>query len=532
MRASIPHLWGRRNRGSGRYAETFCRAIQSSRSLSRSTLPRSLFGSSVTSTDLLRRLGGRQELAAVRQHHGLGQRLVLRHHVADDLFAVDLVRHADRGGLRHAGMLDQDLVDLQRRDVDAAADDQVLGAAGDADEALRILDAEIAGLDALAVERIDRAVVVEIADRHLRPADRDLALDAGRAFLALRIGDHQLLMQRRKPDRAHLLGVVAVAADPAGLRHAVHLQQRDAVHLLELRPLLRGQRRRRAAHQPERRDVLRGVADRLVEQHVQHGRHAGRERDAVLLDPFEEAAVREALGHVHGQALLQERHQRQHLRRVPAERAVFQRAVVFGEAQKFQRVEAVHPVGGVVVDHDLRPRRGARGAEDAGGVVRVVALGQGGRVAFRQCGKQFVLRVLRAVRRPGAEAHLRRGGVAGHRRDVDVLVIEDQLGLQRRGERHHLLLVDLEIERAHHRADAPHAHPDHELFEILVGQHQDAAALLQALALEISRDIDGGTLKLAERDRRAAFEIDDGGLGGIAPGVFRQQVAPPARRES
>ncbi len=134
----------------------------------------------------------------------------------------------------------------------------------------------------------------------------------------------------------------------------------------------------------KRRDVLRGVAERLVEQHVQHGGHAGRERDAVFLHPLEEAAVREALRHVHGEALLQERQEREHLRRVPAERAVFQRAVVLGEAEEFQRVEAVHPVGGVVVDHDLRPRRGARGAEDAGHVGGVVALGEAGGVAARR----------------------------------------------------------------------------------------------------------------------------------------------------
>ena len=191
-------------------------------------------------------------------------------------------------------------------------------------------------------------------------------------------------MQRRQADGAHLLGVVPVAADPAGLRHAVHLQQRDAVHLLELQPLLRGQRRGRAAHQPQGRHVLGGVADRLVQQDVEHGRHAGREGDAVLLHPFEEMAVREPLGDVHGQALLQERQQAQHLRRVPAERAVFQGAVVLGEAEEFQRVEAVHPVGGVVVDDDLRPRRGARGAEDAGGVGGIVALGQA--APRRRCG--------------------------------------------------------------------------------------------------------------------------------------------------
>ena len=194
-------------------------------------------------------------------------------------------------------------------------------------------------------------------------------------------------------------------------------------------------------------------------------------------DPFEEAAVREALGDVHGQALLQERQQAQHLRRVPAERAVFQRAVVLGEAEEFQRVEAVQPVGGVVVDHDLRLRRGARGAEHAGHVVGVVALGQLGRgVAARQRGEELVLRVASrrsaTRRRTGCAA---RGAVADHGGNVDLLVVDDQRRLERRGQLGHLLLVDLDVERADHRADAPDAEPDQQLFEVLVGQQQHAA---------------------------------------------------------
>ena len=246
-----------------------------------------------------------------------------------------------------------------------------------------------------------RAVVQQIADGGVRAAGGHLALDADRAGLAVAIDDGEFLVQRRHADGAHPVLVGAVAAHPAGLRHAVHLQQLDAVHLLELQPLLRRERRRRAAHQAQRRHVLGGVAERLVQQHVQHGRHAGREGDAVVADPFEEVAVGEALGDVQRQALLQERHQAQHLRRVPAERAVFQRAVVRGEAEEFQRREAVEPVGAVVVDHDLGPAGGAGGAEDAGDVVGRVALGQlFGAVACGHHREAFVLRIGGAVCRP------------------------------------------------------------------------------------------------------------------------------------
>ena len=133
------------------------------------------------------------------------------------------------------------------------------------------------------------------------------------------------------------------------------------------------------------------------------------------LHPLEEAAVREALGDVHGEALLQEGHEAQNLRRVPAERAVFQRAVVRGEAEEFQRVEAVHPVGGVVVDHDLRLRRGARRAEDAGGIVRLVALRQARAASPRgSASEEFVLRVSLA-RRPPATRRTARAARARRR---------------------------------------------------------------------------------------------------------------------
>ena len=84
-----------------------------------------------------------------------GQVFALCHHVTHDLFAVDLIRHADGCGIEDAGMLEQNLVDFLRRDVDAAADDHILGASGNADEAFGILDSQIAGLDAFAAYGID-----------------------------------------------------------------------------------------------------------------------------------------------------------------------------------------------------------------------------------------------------------------------------------------------------------------------------------------------------------------------------------------
>ena len=55
------------------------------------------------------------------------------------------VGHADRCGLEHGGVAEQRLVDLARRDVLAALDDQLLDAAGDEEEAVGVAVPQVAG---------------------------------------------------------------------------------------------------------------------------------------------------------------------------------------------------------------------------------------------------------------------------------------------------------------------------------------------------------------------------------------------------
>src|ERR1700722_1315991 len=112
---------------------------------------------------LLRHLGRRQERLAMRGDRGLRERAAGRgDDKAHDFLAVDLVGHADRGRFQDAGMPHQHLVDLGRGDVHAAADDEVLGAAGDAHEAVLVHDREVAGLDAVGANALNRAVIPEI----------------------------------------------------------------------------------------------------------------------------------------------------------------------------------------------------------------------------------------------------------------------------------------------------------------------------------------------------------------------------------
>src|SRR5262249_31338933 len=132
-------------------------------------------------------------------------------------------RHPHRGSLENSSMFQQDLVDFDRRDVDAPPDDQILDAAGDADESVRVLDGEVAGLDAVGANGFDRSVVPQIAHRRVRPARRHFTFDAGRTWFTVGVDDSEFLVQRRDADRADAILVGAISAYPASLRHAVHL---------------------------------------------------------------------------------------------------------------------------------------------------------------------------------------------------------------------------------------------------------------------------------------------------------------------
>src|SRR5262245_16577201 len=108
-------------------------------------------GQAVAQHDLLRRAEGRHHRAAIVQDIvGADAGARPEHDVAHDLLAPDAVGHTDGGDLDHVGLLHEEAVDLERRDVDAAADDQLLLAPGEAEEPVGIDEAEVAGTDAAA----------------------------------------------------------------------------------------------------------------------------------------------------------------------------------------------------------------------------------------------------------------------------------------------------------------------------------------------------------------------------------------------
>lgn len=394
-----------------------------------------------------------------------------------------------------------------------------------AHEAVLVHRCEIARLDALSTHRIDAAVLHQVADSHLRPADRHLAFHARRTAAAVAVDDLEFLVHRRQADGAHPPLVVPVAADPARFRHAVELQQRDAVHLLELLPLVGGERRGGARHQPQRRQVFRGVSERLVEQHVDDGGHARRERDAVLLDPLEEAAVREAPRDVHRQPLLQERQEGQDLREFqPNERYSSVRSSASSPGCRACRAPTSS------TPRDRRPRSSASTScptcRRHNEVLRRIALRH---VAWPSTGRDVaeivVLRIARAARAPRTEADQRRARSLRQRRAVELLVIEHQLRLDRLRQLGDVPRVELDVERADHRAHPPRTEPDDQLLQRLVGEQQHAVALRHAALLQVRRHVRRKLVELAERDRRAVLiEIDDRGLRRKAACIVGEQV--------
>src|SRR3970282_2313467 len=107
-----------------------------------------------------------------------------RHHLLTPLHA----RHADNGRLVHRRVLLQHRLDLPRRDVLAAADDQVLRPAGDVDVAVVVHPADVAGVEPAAAHRLVSLVVQpQVAGHDAGALGHDLALLSRGQQLPLRV---------------------------------------------------------------------------------------------------------------------------------------------------------------------------------------------------------------------------------------------------------------------------------------------------------------------------------------------------------
>src|SRR3546814_20956582 len=117
-----------------------------------------------------------------------------------DILAQNLVRHADHRRLLHRRMEMERGLDLERRDVVAAADDQFLRPPGHDQIAILVDEAEVAGLGPAALAALRRCFgLVAVLARMFMPAI-DLADEAGSgdAMAVLVAGLHRASKESRR----------------------------------------------------------------------------------------------------------------------------------------------------------------------------------------------------------------------------------------------------------------------------------------------------------------------------------------------
>src|SRR6266436_3347980 len=134
-------------------------------------------GQRVHETDLLRPLEAGQAALAERADVRGGRPLAApEHDEREHALPHQLILHADHRGLGHLGVGVEDLFDLVRVDVESAADDQVLLALDDEEEAVLVEPAHVPGMQPPGPHRPRRLLrVAVVADHDAPPADADLA---------------------------------------------------------------------------------------------------------------------------------------------------------------------------------------------------------------------------------------------------------------------------------------------------------------------------------------------------------------------
>ena len=117
-------------------------------------LPVAVFGSSATNVKLCGHLKcASRSRANARSSSAVTVAPSLQHDERVRRLAPLLVRQADDRRFLHRGMAQQHALDLDRRDVLAAADDHVLEAVADLDVAVRMDDRGVAGVEPAAAQR-------------------------------------------------------------------------------------------------------------------------------------------------------------------------------------------------------------------------------------------------------------------------------------------------------------------------------------------------------------------------------------------
>src|SRR5215213_4105016 len=146
------------------------------------------------------------------------------------VFAQPRMRYAKSGGLRHLRMAQEGQVDFIRRDLLATAIDQLLLAAMERQESVRIEAADVsAAVPAVDENRAAALGRIQITGHDRGTVNPDFAAFAGGEWAAVRVGDlhnpHPGDTDGAEPRRT---GRRTVAGDLRGLARTVVLQHRNA----------------------------------------------------------------------------------------------------------------------------------------------------------------------------------------------------------------------------------------------------------------------------------------------------------------
>src|ERR1043165_1401736 len=206
--------------------------------------------------------------------------------VADDErdreLAADRVGHADDRGLVDLRLLEEELLDLARIDVEAARDDEVALPPAQGDVAVVRALREVAGAEPAVDERGRRRLrLAPVRGEERRALDEELAAIAPRGGAG----------EREADGAGPPLADVRIADRHEGLGHAVALEDRVAEERAELLEDVR--RQRRGAGDEEAHalgDLARGRPSRIEQPHVD-GRHAEEERRPKVEELLRRGAV-------------------------------------------------------------------------------------------------------------------------------------------------------------------------------------------------------------------------------------------------
>ncbi len=238
-----------------------------------------------------------------RQFVGAGRARLAQHHGGVQVLDPVLVADAERGGLHHVGMGQQGVLHRHRVDLDAVGLDHLADPAAQVQVAVRVDEAEVAGVHPAVPYRPGGELGLGhvLAHRERRP-DADLA-DVARRQVAVvvRIGDPDPV-GHRAADRGPQAGVEVLGgrehADEARLAGRIHLEQHVAEDLDRLGQALRGGGAAQVGDHLQAGQV--GRADlRTVHQQVELGRGEQHPGDPVALDAAQHVARVEAVPQDH-----------------------------------------------------------------------------------------------------------------------------------------------------------------------------------------------------------------------------------------